>query len=145
MSDFGSRLKTERKRLGFNQTAFGALARVSKDAQLNYESGLRSPDAAYLAALAAHGVDVGFVLTGQRSAGAPLTPEQSALLDSYNQADEAGRAALQAVAVVAKRPQGSDAGRSGNTVTIGGDVGQAVAGDQNNAAPVSFSVGGKRK
>ena len=32
-----------------------------------------------------------------------------------------------------------------NAVTIGGDVGQAVAGDQTVTAPVTFNVGGKRK
>ena len=32
-----------------------------------------------------------------------------------------------------------------NTVTIGGDVGQQVNGDQTVTAPMTFNVGGKRK
>lgn len=34
--------------------------------------------------------------------------------------------------------------RGGNTVHIGGDVGQAIAGDQSVTAPMTFNVGGKR-
>ena len=47
--------------------------------------------------------------------------------------------------VAAKLPGGEFLSRSGNTVHIVGDVGQSIAGDQTNTAPVSFSVGGKRK
>ena len=32
-----------------------------------------------------------------------------------------------------------------NTITIGGDVGQQVNGDQTVTAPMTFNVGGKRK
>lgn len=35
--------------------------------------------------------------------------------------------------------------RSGNTVHIGGDVGQSIAGDQSVTAPVTFNVGRGRK
>lgn len=40
---------------------------MQKVAQINYEKGKRKPDAEYLAAIAAAGVDVLYVLTGQRS------------------------------------------------------------------------------
>lgn len=53
-------------RLGFNQTDFAALASVAKTSQFNYEKGDRSPDADYLAAVAAIGVDVLYVVTGNR-------------------------------------------------------------------------------
>lgn len=60
-------MKSERKRLGLSQEAFSALGGSSKPSQVRYESGERSPDGLYLSALAAHGVDVLFVLTGLRS------------------------------------------------------------------------------
>ena len=60
----GKRLREERVRLGFNQMDFGELAGVKKNAQINYESGKRSPDAAYLSAIATAGVDILYVLTG---------------------------------------------------------------------------------
>ena len=66
MSDFSERLKSERKRLGLNQAELGAAAGVTKGAQLNYESGERSPNVEYLQAVAAAGVDVVYALTGVR-------------------------------------------------------------------------------
>lgn len=66
MSDFSERLKSERKRLGMNQAQLGAAAGVTKGAQLNYESGERSPNVEYLQAVAAAGVDVVYALTGVR-------------------------------------------------------------------------------
>ena len=62
----GDRLKEERERLGFNQTEFAAKAGASKNSQYNYEKGERSPDAGYLAAVAEQGVDVFYVVTGNR-------------------------------------------------------------------------------
>ena len=93
------RLRDERERLGLSQTAFAEVGGVQKRAQINYESGERLPDAAYLAAIAALGADVLFVLTGQRSrpasASAELRPDQAALLDNYEHSDEVARQAAQ--------------------------------------------------
>ncbi|PKA79037.1 hypothetical protein ATI14_6204 [Pseudomonas tolaasii NCPPB 2192] len=54
--------------MGFNQADFAAFAGVAKTSQFNYEKGERSPDAAYLAAVATKGVDVLYVVTGDRLA-----------------------------------------------------------------------------
>lgn len=67
MNEIHERLRTERDRIGLNQTEFGDIAGVKRNAQMNYENGSRSPDANYLAAIAAEGVDVGYVITGKRS------------------------------------------------------------------------------
>jgi len=69
MSEMGSRLRQERKRLGYSQREMGLLGGVATNAQGKYESGERVPKADYLAALAHVGVDVLFVLTGKRSSG----------------------------------------------------------------------------
>lgn len=66
MDTFGARLQEERERLALNQTDFAEIGGVKKRAQVNYESGERSPDADYLARLAGAGVDVLYVLTGRR-------------------------------------------------------------------------------
>lgn len=71
----GDRLRQERRRLGLSQAEFAALAGVQRLAQGQYESEAREPKLSYLAALAAVGVDVGFVLFGRHSVGLPL-PEQ---------------------------------------------------------------------
>lgn len=64
----GERLKLERQRLGLNQADFGAKVGVSKTSQFNYEAGDRSPDTAYLQQAFELGVDVHYVVTGQRIA-----------------------------------------------------------------------------
>jgi len=57
----------ERERLGLSQEALGEIGGVKKLAQINYEKGKRHPDSEYLAAIAAAGIDVLYVLTGQNS------------------------------------------------------------------------------
>lgn len=56
----------------------------------NYESGKRVPDSKFLAAIAAAGADVNYILTGHRAhlinednPGYTLRPDQKALLDNY--------------------------------------------------------------
>lgn len=79
MSGIGSRLRKERERLGLSQRAFGEIGGVEANAQGKYESGDRAPKADYLAAIAAKGVDVLFVLTGT------ATPT---LIDNLSNAEE---------------------------------------------------------
>lgn len=139
------RLREERERLGLTQEAFGAAGGVLKRAVINYEKGERFPDASFMAGIAAAGADVQYIVTGKRASAdvAGLTPDEAQLLAIYKQADPDARQALQSVAFLAAR-SGARAG-VGNTVTIGGDVGQQVNGDQTVTAPMTFSVGGKRK
>lgn len=79
MSNTGERLREERERLGFNQTALGAVGGVQKQAQLKYEKGERSPDTAYLEAIAKAGADVQYIVTGVRSATVLSTDEEELL------------------------------------------------------------------
>jgi len=69
----GERLKEERSRLGLSQTDLGAAGGVGKTTQLNYEKDERSPDAKYLAAVQPLGVDVHYVVFGERF---PVSPDQ---------------------------------------------------------------------
>ncbi|WP_343734514.1 helix-turn-helix transcriptional regulator [Acidovorax sp.] len=120
----------ERNRLGMNQTDFAAHGDVGKATQINYEKGERSPDADYLAAVASVGVDVLYVVTGKRSGSASLSQVESELLTKLRQGSPVLRGYLQEL--------GQSTASGGNTVTIGGDVGQSVAGNASFAAPVSF-------
>ena len=110
------RLREERERLGKTQPEFGALAGVKKQAQLRYEKGERSPDAAYLSAAASSGVDVLYVLTGrrekqpmaqaqatasavtERAGGYAMTmslhPNEQQLVLRYRKCSDSGQAAL---------------------------------------------------
>lgn len=96
MDSIGRRLKEERKRLGYNQTDFASQGGVQKNAQSNYESDVRQPDAGYLAAIAAVGVDIAYVVTGSRS-GAALSAEENALLGGYRKLDARGRVGVLAL------------------------------------------------
>ncbi len=64
--EFGKRLREERERRALNQAEFSALGGVAKITQLYYEKGYRVPDARYLSNLHKHGVDVVYLLSGQR-------------------------------------------------------------------------------
>lgn len=89
MGSIGSRLRDERERLGLNQSDFATAAGTTRKSQFNYETDARRPDADYLAAIAAAGVDVLYILTGQRTGGAAapaLAPDEKILLDNYRHA-----------------------------------------------------------
>lgn len=81
----GERIREERERLGLSQADFAALAGAHRKSQGNYESGDRYPDAAYLAAIAEAGADVGYIVTGKRD-GPPravLKAEEQLLVERY--------------------------------------------------------------
>ncbi|MFA7269846.1 MAG: hypothetical protein WC073_10920 [Sterolibacterium sp.] len=80
MNTIGERLREERERFGMNQTVFGSLGGVQKQAQLKYEKDDRAPDAAYLAAIAQGGVDVLYIITGMRGENTATTPTELAYL-----------------------------------------------------------------
>jgi transcriptional regulator with XRE-family HTH domain len=86
-----NRLKEERLRLGFNQPDFAGLAGRTKKTLIDYEKGATSPDAKFLAAIAAAGADVQYILTGTRTPSqttGPLTPREAALLDNYRNIED---------------------------------------------------------
>lgn len=112
-----NRLREERIRLGLSQEAFSALANAAKRAQIYYEKGERRPDADYLTAIAAAGVDVLYILTGRREGtqGSGLSlREAEERLDQVEAAlhaakdlpstDEVQRTTLQAIALDATLP-----------------------------------------
>ena len=114
----GDRLREERERLGFSQASFAEITGAHRKSQGNYELGERMPDAAYLAAIAAAGADVLYILTGVRVGEIKLSPEipltitreEAALLDNYRNSPPEGQAAIKATsAALAQRsvhPQG---------------------------------------
>jgi transcriptional regulator with XRE-family HTH domain len=99
MSTKGNRLREEREKLGISQEELGAIGGVSRNAQGRYESDDRAPDWVYLERLAQHGVDVLYVITGQRvqAAAAVLTGEEATLIENYRHAAAEGRQAAATV------------------------------------------------
>jgi transcriptional regulator with XRE-family HTH domain len=102
MSDFfeiGQRLKEERERLGLSQAHFAGIGDLTKQAQINYEQGKRSPDTAYLAALAKHtNIDALYVITGKRAiTNDSMNATEIELLNSYRSFDSSGKKAIDAM------------------------------------------------
>lgn len=93
MPEICDRLREVREALGLSQQALAERCGITARSQRNYESGERLPDAAYLAAIAAAGADVLYILTGQRAGGASAPPPPRAvsegdriLLDNFHAA-----------------------------------------------------------
>ena len=104
--DQGERLRAERERLGYSQTAFAELAGAKKHAQINWEKGLTSPNAQALEAWSRVGLDVLFVVTGQggqsvNPTAAGVSPRAAALIDAFEQSDEMGKKIIEGTASLA--------------------------------------------
>jgi transcriptional regulator with XRE-family HTH domain len=86
----GERLREERNRLGMSQPVFAEIAGTTKQTLFSWESEKTAPDGFQMAALATAGVDVLYVVTGQRSqpvAPQALLPEgDRILLDNFHAA-----------------------------------------------------------
>jgi transcriptional regulator with XRE-family HTH domain len=134
----GKRLKEERKRLRMTQEEMGTACGLSKWAQLNFEKDENVPGGAYLLAALSRGVDLMYVLTGQRS---QLDAPEAALVAAFRAAStDAQAAALAALGGASAAPS------TGPKIKIKrGDVGQitTVAGDLHQEN--SFSVGKKKR
>lgn len=108
------RLREEREKLQLSQTAIAEIGGVQKRAQINYESGERLPDAGYLAAIAAAGADVRYILTGQRDGPAPvvLSAEEQTMVAYMREAPAQLRKAALGVLLSGSAPA------AGNTVKV---------------------------
>ncbi|KWI64102.1 XRE family transcriptional regulator [Burkholderia stagnalis] len=142
MNSFAERLREERQRLGLNQTDFAASGGVKRDAQQNYESGSRRPDSSYLEAIAALGVDVAYLLKGQRNAS-ELSADEEVLIAGYRSLDAQGRAGV--LGMIGGMTQVPAVPKAAKTTTVhqnfeGANVGQHVTGDV--TAPFSINMGG---
>lgn len=60
----GIRIKNERERLGLTQPEFAEIAGAKKRTVIDWQNGMSSPTTVQLAALAAAGVDIAYVITG---------------------------------------------------------------------------------
>jgi len=131
MSDFGDRLRDERKRLGMNLVDFAELGGVKKNAQMNYESGERAPDSNYLCSLLRSGVDIIYVLTGQRDT-LNLTIDEKGVIAGFRSLDARGKAGVIAlisgINPVQKSPKN----------VFHGNVGQIIEGDVQQNPVFSF-------
>ena len=140
MRSIGEILKEERQRLGMNQEDFAAVAGLKRRAQTLYEQNERAPDALYLRALAGIGVDVHYIITGERLQSA-VTSDEKELLDGYRSMDVRGKAGVLGM-IGGMRSPTSPVSQAGNTphVETHGKIGQNFVG--NIIGPQTFNVAG---
>ncbi len=93
MQYFYLRLREAREALGKTQDEMAEFSGLSKRSYCAYEAGETQPSAKLLAALAAAGVDIAYILTGARSAPieSTLTRREQALLVNYRASTEDGK------------------------------------------------------
>jgi transcriptional regulator with XRE-family HTH domain len=120
--NIGERLKEEREKLGFDQEGFAALGGASRHSQIDWEKGKSFPNAKVLAAYAAAGADVQYILTGIPSAIA-LAADERLLLERY-------RSSSQALKDAALRVLLSGEQASATKIVTHGDAGQQLHGSQ---------------
>lgn len=95
-------MREERTRLSLSQDEVAAVAGVARRTQTAYESDERPPDARYLIAVRALGVDIFYVLTDERlptdepDPGA-TTDDEREVLRKYRLLNEAGKGAVEAL------------------------------------------------
>lgn len=90
----GERIRSERKRLGHNQTEFAALAGIELATQSRYETAKQRPKLDYLFAIASVGADTQFILTGRRNLGDALTTQEITVLDYFRDASASTKTAV---------------------------------------------------
>jgi transcriptional regulator with XRE-family HTH domain len=137
MRSIGELLKEERQRLGLSQDEFAAAGGLKRRAQTLYERDERAPDTDYLRALIAIGVDVKYVLTGEKTSSA-LTQDEADLLVRYRDLDATGKARILGVAEGLAALIADGSGKRGQKSTFHGDVGQQISGDLHAPAVVNM-------
>lgn len=115
MLGIGSRLREERLRLGPNQTDFGNSLDVGKNTQYAYEKGERAPDALYLLKAKDLGVDVWYVMTGERmpAVESSLTTDEMELVTYFRGMSAISKDAARRMAFALAAADGAlDSGKS---------------------------------
>lgn len=124
MSTIAERFKEVREQLELSQVAMGAIGGLKKNTIINYEKGESSPTAEYLSALAKIGVDVLYLVTGQRMT-ATLDDNERILLNCYRAAPDALKNAALGVLLSAQQPPATQGlvqnANANNTVMVGGN------------------------
>lgn len=112
----GSRLKEERKALGLSQDQAAQMVGVTREHWGRCERGLAVPGGEVLAALVWKGVDVAYVLTGQRAqpirAAGTLSEGDKKLLENFHAAPQQVQAGVKITLGAFEAPAGTRRGKA---------------------------------
>lgn len=133
----GLRLKEERKRIGLTQTELAERCGLTKRAQVNFEKeeGEQLPGGAYLLAATTLGIDVLYVLTGERNG---ISADEAQVLSAYRVASPEIKLAVSAVLGAVVKASGRH-----KFVMHANEVGQALSGDISQPG-LTINLGGKK-
>ncbi len=106
-SHCANRLKSERKRLGFNQASIAELCGISREIWGKYERGIAVPGGNVLCAMALNGANVQYILTGEEGGGLPLTRDELELINHFRSAPLVVKAAALAALTAGNSASGS--------------------------------------
>lgn len=84
---FCERLKTERKRLGLNQSEAGLVVGVSREMWGKYERGAK-PGGDVFIAMQKHGFNINYILAGSNLLDVKISPNEVDLLDKFRLSNE---------------------------------------------------------
>jgi transcriptional regulator with XRE-family HTH domain len=103
----GERLREERNRIGLSQVKLADLCGLSREMIGKYETGRNVPGGEVLFLLAKAGADIGYILTGQRTAKENLSYRDLALLNNMKECSEEDRRLIEQLAlrVAEAKPQ----------------------------------------
>ncbi|AUX61879.1 helix-turn-helix domain-containing protein [Simonsiella muelleri] len=111
-SDFGNRLKTERKKLGLTQAQAAEKCGVSARMWGDYERNISQPKAEQLFLFKNAGIDIDYVMTGKnnnvetfRQPENSLSNKELELLALFRQASELGQAVILSAARGAEKKE----------------------------------------
>lgn len=129
-NSLGARLRTARKGLGKSQDDMAAACGVSREMWGKYERDAAMPGGEVLIKVALAGIDVNYILTGQRAGGvkpAPtLTAEEETMLGYFRDASKEVRRAALGALLGASAPVGNAQTNVGdNAIQIGSVAGKA--------------------
>jgi transcriptional regulator with XRE-family HTH domain len=117
-SHIGARLKEARKAIGLSQAEIAEATGVTREYWGRLERGMSAPGGEVLAALAARGADVNYILIGGPSKTASLSSDEETLVALFRDAPLAVKAAaigaLQGARVAAVQPRVKVTAHGGN-------------------------------
>lgn len=137
------RLREERERFNLSQSAMAGIAETSLRTYAGWESGRSTPSTEAFDAWSKIGVDVLYIITGQRSKPVEdtLSADKKVLLDAYDKAPEAVRNAALAVLLsggqapegvdTSKKRKGRSAPKKNKVLVEGNNTGNVAGGDIN--------------
>ncbi|UNM96746.1 helix-turn-helix domain-containing protein [Ignatzschineria rhizosphaerae] len=149
LDDFAKRLKELRSSKNMTMGEFGDLGDVSATTQGTYEredpDDRRYPDVRYLYNLKNHGIDIHYLLTGEKSPEDVISAEAMEIIRAYESADDNHKAIFEATAKACAvkpkgrvdkkkdddQPKGGSRHKSGDIIADGGSIGDIIQGDNN--------------